>query len=106
MRMVEIISCHLTVLSTLSCLTFTKLVAKNDVTNETMIPTAVIKSGKYIASASLIKSGEVAPTTRAAHVDSARDPNKSDPIPAISPTLSPTLSAMTPGFEGSSSSSP
>ena len=49
---------------------------------------------------------EVAPTTRAAHVDSAREPNRSAPIPAISPTLSPTLSAITPGFEASSSSSP
>ncbi len=32
-------------------------------------------------------------TTRAAQVDSARDPNRSDPMPAMSPTLSPTLSA-------------
>lgn len=31
--------------------------------------------------------------TRAAHVDSAKDPNRSAPIPAMSPTLSPTLSA-------------
>ena len=51
-------------------------------------------------------SVEVAPTTRAAQVDSAREPKRSEPIPAISPTLSPTLSAITPGFEGSSSSRP
>ena len=31
------------------------------------------------------------------------DSNRSAPIPATSPTLSPTLSAMTPGFLGSSS---
>jgi hypothetical protein len=74
--------------------------------NDTMIPAAVIMSGKYMASVVDINYGEVAPTTSAAHVDSANDPNRSAPIPAISPTLSPTLSAMTPGFEGSSSSSP
>ena len=39
-----------------------------------------------------------AETTRAAQVDSAKEPNKSAPIPAISPTLSPTLSAMVAGF--------
>jgi len=37
-------------------------------------------------------------TTKAAHVDSAKDPKRSDPIPAISPTLSPTLSAIVAGF--------
>lgn len=40
---------------------------------------------------------------KAAAVDSAKDPNKSDPIPAISPTLSPTLSAIVAGFLGESS---
>merc|ERR1719305_1805049 len=44
--------------------------------------------------------------TRAAQVDSAKEPNKSAPIPAMSPTLSPTLSAMHAGFLGSSSSIP
>ena len=34
------------------------------------------------------------------------DSNISEPIPAISPTLSPTLSAITPGFLGSSSGIP
>ena len=34
------------------------------------------------------------------------DSKISDPIPATSPTLSPTLSAMTPGFLGSSSGIP
>jgi hypothetical protein len=31
-------------------------------------------------------------TTRAAQVDSAREPKRSEPMPAMSPTLSPTLS--------------
>ena len=34
------------------------------------------------------------------------DSKISEPIPAISPTLSPTLSAITPGFLGSSSGIP
>jgi hypothetical protein len=79
------------------------LVAKNVVRKEATIPTAVIKSGKKIASVLVIRSDEVAPTTKAAHVASAKDPKRSAPIPAISPTLSPTLSAMTPGFSGLSS---
>lgn len=37
-------------------------------------------------------------TTKAAQVDSAKEPNKSAPIPATSPTLSPTLSAIVAGF--------
>jgi len=35
---------------------------------------------------------------------SAKDPKRSDPIPAISPTLSPTLSAIVAGLYGESSS--
>lgn len=46
----------------------------------------------------LTNSGDVELITRHAQVASAKDPNKSDPIPAMSPTLSPTLSAITPGF--------
>lgn len=49
---------------------------------------------------------EVAPITKAAQVDSAKDPNKSAPMPATSPTLSPTLSAIVAGFLGESSGSP
>jgi len=41
--------------------------------------------------------------TKAAQVDSAKEPNKSAPIPATSPTLSPTLSAIVAGFLGESS---
>ena len=44
--------------------------------------------------------------TNAAHVDSANDPNKSALIPATSPTLSPTLSAIVAGFFGLSSGRP
>lgn len=51
----------------------------------------------------LVANKDVDETTRAAQVDSAKEPNKSAPIPAISPTLSPTLSAMVAGFLGESS---
>jgi hypothetical protein len=44
--------------------------------------------------------------TRAAQVDSAKEPNKSALIPATSPTLSPTLSAIVAGFLGLSSGRP
>ena len=43
----------------------------------------------------LIPKDEIDATTRAAQEDSAYDPKRSDPIPAMSPTLSPTLSAIT-----------
>ena len=39
-------------------------------------------------------------------IDPTYDSNKSEPIPATSPTLSPTLSAITAGFLGSSSGIP
>jgi hypothetical protein len=71
--------------------------------NEATTPAEVIMSGNRSESVFMISSVEVAETTRAAQVDSARDPNKSAPIPAISPTLSPTLSAIVPGFFGESS---
>lgn len=43
---------------------------------------------------------ELPPITSAAQVDYANEPNKSAPIPATSPTLSPTLSAIVAGFLG------
>lgn len=46
---------------------------------------------------------ELQEMTNAAHVDSAKEPNKSAPMPATSPTLSPTLSAIVAGFLGLSS---
>ena len=39
-------------------------------------------------------------------IDPQYDSKMSEPIPATSPTLSPTLSAITPGFLGSSSGIP
>ena len=46
---VEMMSCHFTVVSTLVKVTLVKLVATNDVKNDTTIPTAVSMSGKYVA---------------------------------------------------------
>lgn len=46
---------------------------------------------------------ELQEMTKAAHVDSAKEPNRSAPMPATSPTLSPTLSAIVAGFLGLSS---
>lgn len=74
--------------------------------NETAIPMDGIINGNSIASFVWIISLEVAPITKAAQIDSASDPNKSDPVPEISPTLSPTLLAITPGLDGSSSFNP
>ena len=45
-RMVEMISCHLIIVSTLSARMVAKLVAKNVVKKDTMIPTEVINKGK------------------------------------------------------------
>ena len=47
-------------------------------------------------------AGDEAPTRSAAHVASPKEPKRSEPMPATSPTLSPTLSAMVPGLCGSS----
>lgn len=49
---------------------------------------------------------EFPPITKAAHVDYANEPKRSAPIPATSPTLSPTLSAIVAGFFGLSSGNP
>ncbi|MFS7977845.1 hypothetical protein Hanom_Chr10g00908801 [Helianthus anomalus] len=60
------------------------------------MPTELTVSGYIIAVKSWVfPNEEIEATTRAAHDDSAYDPNRSDPIPAMSPTLSPTLSAIT-----------
>jgi hypothetical protein len=71
----------------------------------TKIPLAEIRRGKYHRPEFTISCDE-AEITRQAQVLSAKDPKRSDPIPAISPTLSPTLSAMTPGFSLQSSGRP
>lgn len=83
------------------------LVAKNVVTKQQTIPIAVIEAGKNIAlGVSYQNTLTVEATTKVALLDSAKDPNRSAPIPATSPTLSPTLSAIVPGFFGESSSKP
>ena len=60
---------------------------------QTKIPTADTQTGNTIASHPAL-TPILLPITRAAQVLSANDPKRSDPIPATSPTLSPTLSAL------------
>lgn len=76
------------------------------VPRETKTPTAGIHSTNMIVLKSkifYILHIELHEMTRAAHVDSAKEPNRSAPMPATSPTLSPTLSAIVAGFLGLSS---
>jgi hypothetical protein len=69
------------------------------------IPKAIINRG-YIKFEILkwqpepVPIKEVEDITKAAQVDSAKDPKRSALIPATSPTLSPTLSAIVAGFLG------
>jgi len=102
MKAVEIPNYHFNTSPTVLTVTL-KRWAHNTDPKEAIIPTDVTINGKYKASGVFTRSLEVDETTRAAQVDSAREPNKSAPIPAISPTLSPTLSAIVPGLLGSSS---
>ncbi len=75
-----------------------------EISRQMKIPRAMISNG-YIR---LEMKCEQPPTptrvveeiTRAAHVLSAKEPNKSALMPATSPTLSPTLSAIVAGFLG------
>jgi hypothetical protein len=48
----------------------------------------------------VVETKEVDDITKAAQVDSANEPKRSALIPATSPTLSPTLSAIVAGFLG------
>ncbi len=68
------------------------------------MPTALIRTGYKRALGSAANT--TALITMAAQVLSAQEPKRSAPIPATSPTLSPTLSAITAGFLGSSSGIP
>jgi hypothetical protein len=94
---VEIMSCFFRAGS----ISFTAFISKKSVANSVVmrhaiIPTELTSRGYTIGVNSwLIPKDEIEATTRAAHDDSAYEPKRSDPIPAISPTLSPTLSAMT-----------
>lgn len=96
-RTVDMISC----LFSAGSISFTALISKKSVANnvvikQTRIPMELTMSGNNIAVNSwLIPKDEIEATTRAAHDASAYEPNRSDPIPAMSPTLSPTLSAIT-----------
>ena len=79
---------------------------------EARIPTAEMISGKSAAVASLkaADAGAVVTATDASVTAEIMEPTydskRSEPIPATSPTLSPTLSAITAGLRGSSSGIP
>lgn len=94
---VEMINC----LFSVGSISFTPLMVKRSVANKvvsrhTRIPAALMMSGKHMATKFLsVPKEDSDEITKAAQVDSAKDPNRSAPIPAISPTLSPTLSAIT-----------
>lgn len=93
--------------SSCTSLTFIIFVAKNVVIKQQISPIAVIEAGKNIAQGvSCQNYSIVEATTKVALLDSAKEPKRSAPIPATSPTLSPTLSAIVPGFFGLSSSKP
>jgi hypothetical protein len=75
------------------------------------IPKAIKTKGyiKFVMNLSQpagVATKEVDEITKAAQVDSANEPKRSALIPATSPTLSPTLSAIVAGFFGLSSGSP
>ena len=75
-RTEEIINCHWRVFSILfPFVTFMTCVAKKAIMMQTKIPAAEMRSGKRKL-APLINSVDVPETRRAAHVDSAKDPNK------------------------------
>ena len=71
---------------------------------EAIRPTIAIIIGNAMYSKR--KVAILAPITIAAIMDPQYDSNISAPSPAVSPTQSPTLSAITPGLRGSSSGIP
>ena len=79
---------------------------------EAMIPTAEMISGNTAAVVSVKTASSAAVLTATAAkviaemIEPTYDSKRSEPIPATSPTLSPTLSAITAGFLGSSSGIP
>ena len=66
-------------------------VEKNVAHKLTKMPTDEMTNGKPKAAGDSNKSTDWDVKTSAAHVASANEPNKSAPMPAMSPTLSPTL---------------
>ena len=82
---------------------------------EAIIPNPEIKSGSIAPlTGSIVNSapnlgateGITTASAIAEIIEPTYDSKRSDPIPATSPTLSPTLSAITAGFLGSSSGIP
>ena len=71
--------------------------------NEAKIPQALINNGNKILVTSKVPFIKVLPRAKLEIIDPTYDSQRSEPIPAISPTLSPTLSAIVAGFLGSSS---
>ena len=78
--------------------TFTNSVPIIDIT----IPKAAITKGRKTAPIPPATPGVTmkAPKTMVPIIEPTYDSNKSAPIPATSPTLSPTLSAIVAGFNG------
>ena len=84
-----------------------KSVATKDTAPHTRMPTEEMYRGNTSESHPAdTRSCDCAAITSAAQVASAKEPNRSEPMPATSPTLSPTLSAMVAGLRGSSSGMP
>mmetsp|Transcript_15356 Transcript_15356/g.53346 ORF Transcript_15356/g.53346 Transcript_15356/m.53346 type:complete len:203 (-) Transcript_15356:518-1126(-) len=106
----RIVVAHSCVLSTFSmsgaASTDCTCVAMKEQRKQAKMPADETRSGNRSAPHSALRCGEVAATTSAAHDASAKEPNRSLPMPAMSPTLSPTLSAITPGLRWSSSGMP
>mmetsp|Transcript_36511 Transcript_36511/g.90093 ORF Transcript_36511/g.90093 Transcript_36511/m.90093 type:complete len:205 (-) Transcript_36511:827-1441(-) len=102
-------SCVLSTVSmSFSLRTGAMVVATKEHTRHTRMPAAEMVTGNISPAHPPAESSdsELDATTRAAHVASAKDPKRSEPMPATSPTLSPTLSAMVAGLRGSSSGMP
>ena len=79
--------------------------------SEQIIPVDANANGKNISTSllpncSTINGDKVAAIAMVAIIEPQYDSKISEPIPATSPTLSPTLSAITPGLRGSSSGIP
>jgi hypothetical protein len=87
---VETISCFLRACSiSFTVLISKKYVANNIVMRHPIIPIELTRRGYIIGvNSRLIPKDKIEATTRATHDDSAYEPKRSDPMLAISPTLS------------------
>ena len=70
------------------------------------IDIALCSASTLTGSLTVIYNMSAHPSVAAAMMDPTYDSNRSAPMPAVSPTLSPTQSAMTAGLRGSSSGMP